>query len=140
MAVVGNKYGAIITKGLGFPACCAIITAPFGLVCGCIVEPVPPPDNAGGGGGGLYPVLPPLYHTPRGQRVPTIDTRLVTITIKMKDKEVWRRKYVVNKYKGDIVVNVINIINRIKEKTSVGVNNIRQVVRRVSVWFKKEDK
>lgn len=130
MAIIGNSYGAIITKGLGFPACCAIITAPFGLSCGCEVTPVPPGPNSGGGS--VVYMTPVAF--PLSNRVDT-SNKLVIITVRHNDKIKWKKQYVVDKKKAAIAVTTINFINVVKEKTSIFVNNVRQVTASVVARF-----
>lgn len=130
MPLVNNNYGLIITRGLGGPACCAIITAPFGLACGCEVTPVPPGPNSGGGS--VVYMTPVAF--PLSNRVDT-DNKLVIITVKHKENIKWRKQYVVDKKKAAIIVSTINFVNVVKEKTSIFVNNLRQVTATVIARF-----
>lgn len=126
MALINNAYGAIITKGLGFPACCYLLTAPFGLACGCEITPVPP--NVGTGGS--TPVyLTPLV-VPLGQRIDT-NTRLVILTIKHRENLKWKKEYIISKRKAAILVEVLNFVNAVKDKTAITVSNLKQAALRV---------
>ena len=132
MAIYTHNYSAIILKGLGGAACCALLTANFGLNCGCSIEVViPPPINTGGGGpvGGFFVPFPKKLE----QR-----TRLVLVTVKFSREMAWRRSYVVDVSRSDMIVKVINIVNSFKDGLSVGVDKIRTAGHTVMAIFNKE--
>lgn len=132
MAIINNAKGLIITGGLGGPACCALITAQFSLVCGCDfrVEVV--------GGGGYYPhhVITP-YYTP--MRAPAQDACLVLVDIKLGENH-WRKSYVVDRGRGDTIIKVMSTFNRIKGKIIGAVTSFNRAVRRTLVYFTRKDK
>jgi hypothetical protein len=132
MAIINNAKGLIITGGLGGPACCALLTANFSLVCGCVfrVEVV--------GGGGYYPhhVITP-YYTP--MRAPAQDTCLVLVDVKLGENH-WRKSYVVDKGKGDTIVKIIDTINKAKAKFVGMASAITRTAKKVLVYFSSNDK
>lgn len=119
-----NNYSLIITKGLGGPRCCALITAQFGLVCGCKIEVVLP------GGGGPYPGSEMLY-TPTTTKL-NRSTALVIVTVKIKE-HTFRKQYVIDREKAEIMVSVREFVNVIKEKIQLKVDNIKEVTKKVIV-------
>ncbi len=128
MAIINNAKGLIITNGLGGPACCALLTAGFGtgLVCGCKfqVEIVT--------GGGPYIAAP--YFSPIGQKLDQ-ETRLVLIRVVYDNEIRWRKQYIIDKPKADILVEIIGFINAIKDKTSILVQNLKQTTAKVIATF-----
>lgn len=130
MSLFNHNYSAIITKGLGNPACCSIIVAAFSLTGLCDIEIVVPPTR-GGGGGGFYVPFPKALNQ---------QTRMVLITIKFSETKSWRRSYVINTNKADIFVRVINFGNTIKDNIAIGINEIKSVGRRVVAIFSHDDK
>ena len=132
MALINNAKGLIITGGLGGPACCALLTASFGLVCGCSfrVEVV--------SGGGYYPhhVVTP-YYTP--MRSPAQETCLVMVDVKIQNFH-WKKSYVVDKGKGDTVISIVDKINKIKSVIVEAVASFSRGIKRMRVSFKEKDK
>lgn len=131
MAIYTTNYSALITKGLGGPACCGIITAQFGINCGCSISVIPVPEGKGGGGpvAGFYVPLPKKLQ----QR-----TKMVLVTVKFSPTWTWRRSYVVHTNKADMIVKVINFANNMKDKVAVGVEKIKTAKRTVAARFHKE--
>jgi len=127
MTIPTHTYSAIITKGLCFPACCALLTANFGLICGCQIVVVV--EEAKGGG----PFHIPAYFTPIGQKIDT-NTRMVMITVTTREHQ-WKKMYVVDRKKAAILIEIIGFINTIKDKTSIAVHGLKQAVRTVTAWF-----
>jgi hypothetical protein len=134
MALFTNNYSLLITKGLGGPACCAILTAGFGLVCGCTIQVVEPPD--GGGGGGSYAIEPGIY-VPWPKKIPA-KSKTVFISVKFSETKRWSRSYVLDAVRADMVVRAINVANAATRKLSVGVENVKHAARRVTALFKRD--
>ena len=137
MSLFNNTYSGLITKGLGMPAC-ALLTMGFGAFgCTITVGPPPPIGNIGGvGGGGSFPTsqfLVPLSTKPRQK------TKQVLITVKI-GKSSWRRAFIVLNNKADVIVKVVNIVNTVKDKVSVGIEAIRRTSKKVSAVFDRSDK
>ena len=132
MSLVTKNYGLIITKGLGAPACCTLLTANFGLVCGCSVEIITPPVGGGGGGGGYIPVRPG-YYIPV-DRTWTKDTRIVVVTVKM-GENTWRKHYVVDEPKAQYLVTVANIINNVAGKVRISIEKIKHISKKIIATF-----
>lgn len=132
MAIINNAKGLIITGGLGGPACCALLTAGFHLVCGCSfrVEVI--------GGGGYYPhhVVTP-YYTP--MRAPAQDSCLVLVDVKLGESH-WRKSYVVDKGKGDTIITLINTFNKVKSRVVGAVTSFKRAVKKTIVYFSRRDK
>jgi hypothetical protein len=126
MTIPTNTYSAIITKGLGFDACCALITAQFSLVCGCSINIVV--KDAGGG-----PYQIPAYYTPINQKI-DVNTRMVMITVSTRTNS-WKKMYVVDRQKAAILIEIIGFINAVKDRTSIAVHGLRQTVRKVTAWL-----
>jgi len=124
----------VITFGLGCDQTGLVIGNIFNLgfikiiVGGSpIIPPVPPP--VGGGGGGSRPLAPgeiqtfykpvdPLYQFPKEPQIP------VKIIVTFRGK-VTERNYIVSKKRGDIIVNVLNVVNTIKSRILITVHNVR---------------
>lgn len=134
MALYTHNYSAIITGGLGGSACCSILSANFGLNCGCTVEVVipPPPIFTGGSGGG--PVSGFFVPLPLKMKQ---QTRMVLVTVKFSQDNAWRRSYVVDVSRADMVVKIINLINTSRDKLSIGINQIKTIGRAVTAIFKR---
>lgn len=130
MTLFNNTFSTIITWGLGAPACCTLLTANFGLACGCTIVVVP-----GGGGGGQLTV--PEFYTPMTPRW-TKTTALVIVTVKIRDN-VYRRQYVVDRDKAAILISISNFIDRMKEKAQIGIGKITNATRRVAVKLLNKD-
>lgn len=133
MALFKNSYSGLITKGLGMPACCGLITMGFGLFF-CKIEVIEPPPEGGSGGGSFatHPGIMVPFRTKIQQK-----TKNVQITVKFSKKQAWRRSYVVTTRKADIVVKVINIVNAVTSKLTVGIDRVRQATKRVTAVFNK---
>ncbi len=114
MAIITNAKGLIITGGLGGPACCALLTAPFSLVCGCVFVQITP----GTGGWAQFPVtnipgVPPgsAYYTPAPKNYGR-EMRYVVVTLKWSGRE-WMRRYLVHKDIADMIVTVSGVFSNI---------------------------
>ena len=133
MALISNAKGLLITGGLGGPACCAMLTAGFGLVCGCQFQ-----VQVISGGGGYYPhhVVTP-YYTP--MRALAQDSCLVLIDVKLADNH-WRKSYVVDKGRGDTIIKIINGINRVKSSVVGAATSFKRAIKKAFVYFSDKDK
>lgn len=112
-------------------ACCGIITMQFHLFV-CKISITPPPVS-GGGGGGPYPTSPQMLYTPLTNQWRN-GTRLVIVTVKINDSK-WRVQYILDRTKVDILINVINFVNRMKDRSTILIDNIRLVIKKVMVRF-----
>lgn len=129
-----NTYSGLITKGLGLPACCGMITMAFSLfVCTVNVTPVPPAPG-GGGGGGSYAVFPDIYKPYEGTA--RKEKRIVTISVKFNDKFTWRQAYTLSMQKASVVVKAIDIVNAATHKMSVAVTGLKRASRGVFARFR----
>jgi hypothetical protein len=153
MSIINSAKGLIITGGLGGPACCALITAPFGLVCKCVLEVFPP---SGGGGWAQYPVtnipgVPPgsPYYTPAPRNYAE-ELRYIVLTFTWKNKE-WKKGYVVKKSVADFIISVSGAFTNIKVKITglfhatgnnvkVAVFGLKRVAKKVIAVLKQDDK
>lgn len=133
MALFNNTYSGLITKGLGMPACCGLITMGFGVFF-CKVEIIQPPPGNGGGGG--YVTSPGVY-VPWPKKI-TSSTKMVLITVKFSEDKTWRRSYVVDSVKAAIIVRSVNLINAAVSRMSVGVEAIKQASKRVVARFRQD--
>lgn len=137
MSLFTHNYSSIITKGLGSPACCSLIVASFSLTGMCNVEivvPTPityPTANIGGGGGGFLVPFPKDLQQ---------QTKMVLITVKFTPDKVWRKSYVVDSDKADILVKVMNFGNKAKDNISIGIEHIKTATKRVVAIFTPDDK
>lgn len=131
MALIKNTYGGIITRGLGLPACCGLVTVQFGILCGCTVQVIPPPV---GGGGGSYAISPGVY-VPWPKSKQRECDRMVIVTVKFSEEKTWKRSYIVDVCNADRIVRVMNVVNSSLQRLSVGIEGIKRAVRRVTTVF-----
>lgn len=130
MALFNNSFSGLITNGLGMPACCGLLTMGFGLFK-CTIEIVVPPIPPSGGGGGPYvangyyvPLTRPLTHT----------TKLVLVTVTM-NNHTWKKSYVVDRTRAKVAVAIVNMINSVRGKITIGVDSLRKAARSVVASF-----
>lgn len=140
----------IITKGLGLqPATKGFITSFFSLVLSTAQA------EGGGGSGetsGAYPglahnVLPPgevqdfykpvdeqlYHHVPRDKENEYLSKRkTVILTVKLNDSTI-EKIYKVSEYQTKHVFNIINIMNKTRDKVSISINNIERLYNKISV-------
>lgn len=115
-------------------ACCGLLTMGLGVFY-CTIAVVTPTGQ--GGGGGPYPTSAEfLVPFPKELKQ---TTRMVLITVKIGEQS-WRKSYVVQRNKAEIVLRVMNLINTAKDKMFVGVDSIKKASRRVSAVFRRTDK
>ena len=133
MSLFKNTYSGLITGGLGLPACCGMITLQF-HVFKCTIAVIP-----GAPIGGSTPVTQGGFYVPFPKKM-TQTTKQVLITVKFSRDHVWRKAYVVDNYKADIIVKIFNIINTITNNFNVGVNTIKHKYKQVTAIFTKVDK
>lgn len=165
MAGLGNAATtAIITKGLscsggGSPAPTAcergIITSFFSLVCTGVVPPVPPipPEQVGDSGGGPYPgpawnkfdsaadIFKPVegelpYYVPLDKEADYFRRyQTITLRIKLGDNEI-EKVYRVPEDRAKIVVKAIDVVNATRERISVTVTGIKNLITKAIVTIK----
>ena len=139
-----NTYSGLITKGLGGPAGCGLITLGFGVfVCSVTVTPIIPPPvpvipGFGGGGGfvgnGSIATHPNIYAPYTGNA--RKERRHVTVSIKFNEKSVWRTQYNLSLQRANLVVRVVNITNVAARWINISVDNIKRASRSVIARFK----
>ena len=123
-------YGALITKGLGYDNT-IYITSFFHLIT-VEVSPIPPIIGGGGTTAGPLPYGPfqPYYDEHR---------RLVRITIHLGGK-MWVEEYIVTLHRADVIVNIINLINKWKIRGQINIFALRNSIVRVSAQIGKRTK
>lgn len=142
----------IVTFGLGCDQTGLIIGNIFNLgfikviVGGSpIIPPVVPP--VGGGGGGSRPLAPGeiqnFYKPVEEQPLYKADDRkypvVIKITIRGKTTE---KYYLVSRKRSDIIVTVLNVVNRIRDRIKIVVTDIRSGPKRIVAFvrnFRKSD-
>lgn len=138
MALFNNTYSGLITKGLGMPACCGLLTMGFTLFK-CTINVIPiPPTPGGGGGGGSYAIHPNVYQPFNRSRASR--RRRLEIVVRVNDQHTWRRSYDVTMQAAGFVVRAMNIVNAATSKLSVTVNGLKRVTRQVFARFRSSDK
>jgi hypothetical protein len=116
MSLITNGYGLIITKGLG-GGICTLISAQFGLICGCRVTIVTPP--VGGGGGNIM-----VHGFPLSFPIKTKSCeRIVLITVNIKEKQ-FRQQFVMDVCNTDKLVSVVNMISGINQRATVTLSGL----------------
>lgn len=128
MPLFNNTYSGLITKGLGLPACCGLITMGFGLFR-CTIDVIPIPPTSGGGGGGGVSIRPGINVPFRQTRI--APDRIIRITVGISDKK-WSRAYTVDRSKAAIVVRVVNVVNSLHDRVSVNVSKLSKIVRKIT--------
>ena len=119
-----HSYSGIITKGLGMPACCGLITMQFSLFR-CTIEVVIPPSA---GGGGAIPVnIGRNTHAPHQVPHDTKD-RIIKISLSMKGKT-WQQTYYTSSDRADVVVKLMSIIKKSMTRIDTVVTNVSKRVR-----------
>lgn len=95
----------------------------------------------GGSGGGPYTFLQrgPGYYT-LDPRYLSKSTRYITVKVEFKEGAKWRKDYVIDIDKLDVVIKIFNWVNRLKDRINVGVEHIRKAGNKVSAMFKRSDK
>ena len=132
MSLFTQNYSPIITNGLGGPACCVLLTASFGLVCGCHIVVV-----SGAGGGGPYPpsaVNPGLIPA---DRIWTQGTKIIVVKVNMGEHK-WEKHYVVDDPRAKYVITAVKIINTVLEKVRISVAKIKHISKKVIAVFRNK--
>lgn len=144
--MINSPVGSIITKGLGGPACCNLITAHFSLAKVC-VEVVVTPVGIGGGGGSV-PIPPghsihvlqqPVHlQSPTGYVPfkPPVEMQNVHIKVSVHDN-VYEKDYIVPAFIPNAYVTIKNLTNRAIPSMKVIVNNITKVKTKISITITK---
>lgn len=93
-----------------------------------------------GGGGGSYPIT-------RGPGFYTLDPRFlnrttkhVIITVKLSNGAQWKKHYAIAIAKADIIINVLNWVDSIRSRITIGIGNVKRVTSKVTALFGKRDK
>jgi len=129
MALFKNTYSGLITKGLGMDACCGMLTMGFGLFKCTIYVPPQPPRQATGGYA-VTPVFVNQAYTPVSNKMMLPNQKVVMITVKAKNST-WRKMFVVDQKKANIIVKMLKYGNSFKRKMS-------QIAESLSVTFKRK--
>lgn len=129
-SIFTKNYSTIITGGLGAEACCALITAKFGLNCGCFIDIIVPPPSGGGA----------IVH--RGITVPLRSNikecdRIVLVTVKFSEQKVWRKRFIVDVCHTDRAVKIVNMINITMQNISVGIGKLKKITHTITTIFDK---
>lgn len=116
-----KPYGSLITMGLGYDAS-TLITSFFGLVTVTVTEvPIEVPQRGSGAGGGT--VYTPYPEELRRNR------RLVTITIRLGNDQVWTTERILPLEKAQLIVRAMNFVNKMALKSRIIVNSISTVLK-----------
>ncbi len=136
---VGVK-GAIITGGLGRPACRGMITvSPFQLLCE-VATPVQPAGRTGGSiplaPGEIGNLYQPIEGGSSAVGLPGGDGKFVDpsvygkkhirIVLKMNEYTI-EKEYMIRDKHANYVVNIINMVNVTKQRMKVMASNIRRI-------------
>lgn len=140
--------GAIITGGLGRPACRGMITSlPFQLVCEVIVPPIPPTKAVSGGSIPLAPGEIQDFYQPVDSSLGTQPSegqfadpsvygkKVVKVTMRFQDHVV-EKEYLVTDKRAKHVIRIINLVNATKARMKVMASNIHRVTTRAVVKVK----
>lgn len=127
MALFTHTYSGIITKGLGGPACCGLLTLGFS-VFKCKIDIIPPPFV--GGGGGSFPVHEGIYVPWKPKTVR--NKGQIQITVKIKE-HTWRRSYNISSKYAHTLIRISNFKDSAKTKIKLAVTNI---IKRASIQIK----
>ena len=127
---------AIIAMGLGSNAA-DMILADFSLSTKFISIVVTAP----GAGGGPYPIATSQqgFYTPAHKPM-TDATRLVTISVKFSEDKTWKKYYVVDEERADIIIKVIGWLNTFKQRFGIGISAVKRTGQKVLALFKTDDK
>lgn len=143
-------YSGLITKGLGLPGCCSMLTMNFSLFA-CTIEVIPPepptikPTGGGPYPGGLAPGQVQRFYQPVDKPrqpleylTPTPQTTgVISIKVMLKGKTI-EKLYEVPINIASRTVKILNITNKLKYNASVFVKNLKKKAFSVFVKFTKQ--
>lgn len=136
MSLFTNQYSSLLTNGLGISASCMLTVLPFRLL-GCSLSVGPPPPTPPGYTGGGGTAITPGYLT-RAPDSYLHTSKYVYITIKMRDKT-WKKSYAVGPRSAKTYVQLIQIINRISDKSRINVARIRKSIKQFFIKVTNKD-
>lgn len=155
MAIDVGVKGALITGGLGRPACSGLITAfPFQLLCIKLPpEPIPPARGTGGSIPlapgeihGFYKPVDPKIYVPDTKTTPTqqdgefVDPKVFGkrhVVIKVTSRFFkGEKEFIIPEKRYNTVFKVMNIVNRTMERMTMVATSIRNVATRAKVYIK----
>jgi len=115
---------SIITNGLGStPSNLILGTAHLGFL-EVIVEPEPPvipPQTPSGGAGGDYEPIRPRHK--------------ITFVIRHKGST-WQKEYIVDQSTGNIVIRILNVWNKVKNRINITVQSIKRKLGNIRIKIK----
>lgn len=143
MAHESFPVGAIITKGLGAPACNGLITTRFDLLV-FSAHIATPADH-----GGSHPMLPgeiqnfykevpaeqQPYLIPRDQNFDLTPKRHVVLTVKFGEKTL-EKEFLVSDKRARMIVKILNFANTTKERVNVTLSGFKKVVKSTLIKVK----
>lgn len=130
--------GSILTKGLGGDATALIIGGHRLYIQVDVEPPIEPTVPGSGGTGGTWspPAVPYHWNRDRDQEE---QRHRVTITVKVRGS-MYQQQYLVDSNRAAYIVRAANFINTAKAKLTVGVDNIKKVVGKITAIFTPKDK
>lgn len=131
----------IITKGLGLPACCGLLTMGFGVFA-CKIQVLPPISPGIGGGGGSFAVHPEVYrpYSPKTSPKRSIIRERKTVKVSVKyRRQVWNASFSVSIDNADIIVKAINVATHAQQKYRILVDAISKRMSRSANSDKSKD-
>lgn len=141
MSPFKHSYSGLITKGLGGPACCGLLTMGFHLFfckLEIIISPTPIKEKGiGSAGSSLRDNIIPR----RIDQEEEEDTKqTVRFTISFKGSQPRVHEYLVSPKNAKLAVKVINTLNTTAQKISTQLSPIVNITKKVSAAFAKTDK
>lgn len=108
----------------------------------CRIEVVPAPG--GGGGGGSFAVYPEIFrpYKPfevKRRRPPTKEWKTVKISVKYR-RQVWDKSFTVPDEDADVVIKVLNMVSKTKQKYASAVEAFKEKVTSMKNFFTPKEK
>ena len=102
-----------------------------------VIPPIPP---IGGGGGGSRPFAPgeiQTFYKPVEDSLYKPGEKKYPVTIKITFRgKVTEKYYLVGPKRGDIIITVLNLVNKVRDGISITVKNIRRVPSRIVAFIR----
>lgn len=125
-----HSYSGLITKGLGLPACCGLITMQFSLFR-CVVEVIP----VSGGGGGAIPINTGHYTQNVKQLPHDTKNRIIKVSLSMKG-HTWRQTFYTSEDRANVIVEVVSIVKRSIARMEASVVNVTKTIQAIVSRFR----